>query len=355
METLTQIRKKRASGIEMQAVSPCYEASNSTDTAVRDSGIRLHKAFETGKPDGLTAEEFVIFEEVIPQLRLFEEQATKILGEGYAHLKESEVDLTKWDMTRGFIDDLKISADGTLAIVTDYKMGFIVVTAPEVNPQAISYTLALFEKFPKLQKIQFCFFQPRAYGPDVLQQHVFLKELYAQYGTELSAIIEVIDSGIKRASHRTCPLCKHFTQCETAKDAMLKAASHFAGQTIEAPGGWDTPEEIYAWAKLYKALEKLGKALKEKVQDLVCNQGVQVKGISKVNGRKTTLYNWTLVKEALMEEFEFSEIDIADVVKELDLDKIKSRVGDDFEKLLKYLEEKDAILETRGSSFVKVK
>lgn len=355
METLIQIRKKRASGIEMQAISPCYEPSPNTDTTMRDSGVRLHKAFETGVGDDLTAEEFTIYEGVGPQLEVFEEQAIQILGEGFVHHKEFEVPLVKWDMTRGFIDDLKLSSDGTMAIVTDYKMGFIVVTAPEVNPQAISYVLALFDLFPKLQKILFCFFQPRVYGEDVLQQHVFVREKLPDYNKELVALIEVIDSGIKRASHRTCPLCTHFIECEVAKSSMLKAASHFAGQTLEMPKGWDTPDEIYAWAKLYKALEKLHEALKKKVNDLVCNQGIDVNGISRRSGRKTTLYNWDLIKEILMEHFEFSEIDILDVVKQLDLDKIKSRVGSDYEKLLELLREKDAILESRGESFVQVK
>lgn len=355
METLIRIRKKRASGIEMLAVSPCFDASQNTDTSMRDSGIRLHKAFETGVGDDLTAEEFEIYEGVGPQLELFEEQAIKILGEGFVHHKEFEVPLVKWDMTRGFIDDLKLSADGTMAIVTDYKMGFIVVTAPEVNPQAISYVLALFDLFPKLQKILFCFFQPRVYGDDVLQQHVFIREKLSDYNKELCALIEMIDSEIKRASHRTCPLCKHFIECDVAKSAMLKAASHFAGQVLEAPKSWDTPEEIYAWAKLYKALDKLHEAIKKKVIDLVCNGNIDVKGISRRSGKKTTLYNWDLIKEILMEKFEFSEIDISDVAKQLDLDKIKSRVGDDYEKLLELLREKDAILESRGESFVQVK
>ena len=110
-------------------------------------------------------------------------------------------------LTAGYLDELVISLDGTVASVTDYKFGNQPVSPAEDNDQIISYVAGVFQKFPNLHTVYGMIIQP-IFETDYDKQAEFKRE-------QLPDLLARIRENRKRAENATeedaviSPLCKY--------------------------------------------------------------------------------------------------------------------------------------------------
>ena len=156
-------------------ICPSYEGDNDGPVhPVTLRGTAMHEAMETGNDARLdpSAETGPPGTEValVAMCREFEASET-VSGEIVIlepHLKTHDRDVS------GFADKLVLEpADASgrrKARIRDYKFGFNLVDAPDVNPQALAYTVAVFLEYKDVDEVSFAFEIPRC---DAILEHTF--------------------------------------------------------------------------------------------------------------------------------------------------------------------------------------
>tara|TARA_R100000995_G_scaffold84723_1_gene64482 strand:- start:1909 stop:3024 length:1116 start_codon:yes stop_codon:yes gene_type:complete len=136
-----------------------YKGREGTNAAA-EMGTRIHEAIEILDPSNLQSEEEVsIYEEIIAdQTEYLKNYEDRKLSETHSEIV-LDIEL-KGTSTFGTCDHLSIYGE-TEGVLIDYKTGISKIDTPKNNYQARAYTIGCFQKFPKLEKIEFVFFIPQ--------------------------------------------------------------------------------------------------------------------------------------------------------------------------------------------------
>lgn len=305
--------------------------------AAAEMGTRIHEAIEISDPSSLQSEEEVsIYQEIIA------DQAEYLMNYDGKKLTESHAEIIldvelRGTSTYGTCDFLNVYGD-TEGVLIDYKTGISVIDTPDNNWQAKAYTVGCFQKFPKLETIDFVFFIPQR---NEILSHVFhrsdLEDLVDDLSTVILAAEKVRpkwDGGTPDLSELTptvnCRFCKFEGVCPALGGLVVEVAKKINPQlpdvdidSVEDP---DVVEQLWAIAKIVSnwadGFKKHAVALAE--------DGVEFPNLrlKKTAGRRTVTDHQTFMKIA--EEY---GVDAHTVLKHvsLPLAKIAKAVGDTVE------------------------
>jgi hypothetical protein len=244
---------------KLQCLEACPDFDSKTDGLVHrrsTAGTRAHKVVDSqednaqlGDDDALAVAECLDF--VATRRAFMQEQAQEAYTKGddwavnqpvpakyqIQELKETylPIDDCKYEdadcTTGGYIDHGFISWDELYAELVDYKFGFWAVESAENNLQGIAYTLGLFRRFAKLQKVRFWFKQPHL---DYITDAVFTREqapeLYRRVKTVCLRAIEAKhlgDFSLARQFTPVCLFCDHLGRCPANLATALGVAKKF--------------------------------------------------------------------------------------------------------------------------------
>jgi hypothetical protein len=240
-----------------------------------EMGTRIHEALEVRDPSALHNEEELDLYNRCADMEdeyLAEMFVDGISEDHYEVQVDVELDGTS---TFGTCDRLTIDEDGSFAVLADYKTGISTIDKPHENMQAIAYTIGVFQRFPKLQKLTFAFYVP--------QRHSSPLEGDFQR-SELSDLIEMLSNVIKEGERvrpmwgggqcppsgecnptQNCRFCRFEDRCPALGGMVLDVASNlkrkdFTNIDIEAvddPASieelWNISKIVEAWAKRLRA------------------------------------------------------------------------------------------------------
>lgn len=173
----------RCSPSKLKNLELCPSYSGDNDGPVHPVTLRgtaMHEALETGNDAGLLTEKDQEELRLVTTCREFQ-KSEAVPGEFVItepHLKTHDRDVS------GFADRVVLEPPVShaeddpsaplywtrKARVRDYKMGWNAVDAPDNNPQAIAYTVAVFLQYPDVTEVDFAFLIPRL---DLILQHTF--------------------------------------------------------------------------------------------------------------------------------------------------------------------------------------
>ncbi len=169
-------------------ICPSYEGDETNPPhPVTLRGTAMHEALETGDDSKLLTELDNEELRLVTMCRDFQ-AAEAVPGETVIlepHLKTHDADV------QGFADRLvlePVRPDGTRrARIRDYKMGWNPVDLPDVNPQAVAYTVATFLEYRDVTEINFAFLIPRL---DMVLEHTFTRADLPALQLRLSTIAD---------------------------------------------------------------------------------------------------------------------------------------------------------------------
>lgn len=213
-------------------ICPSYEGDNDGPVhPVTLRGTAMHEALETGNDLGLdpSAETGPPGTEkaLVEMCREFQNAET-VPGEFVLtepHLKTHDRDV------QGFADRVVLepanAAGRRKARIRDYKMGFNLVDLPNINPQAIAYTVAVFIEYVDVDEINFAFLIPRQ---DAVLEHTF-------HRSELPALklrLSVIADRVRKLAGKefnlvdsNCLYCGRKATCPEATNKVLPIRNAF--------------------------------------------------------------------------------------------------------------------------------
>lgn len=136
--------------------------------------------------------------------------------------------------TAGYVDHALIDHTQTYAELIDWKFGMWPVETAENNLQGISYTLGLFRKFQRLQKIRFFFFQPLlGTQSDFIFYRDQIPALYLRVQTVVARarrsakMMETGDFSTAIPMIPACNFCANIGSCEKVAAFMCKVGHKF--------------------------------------------------------------------------------------------------------------------------------
>lgn len=271
------------------------------------SGTRIHNALEVEDPELLEDEE----EESLAWVMLEQVRANELEhGVAILNAKGELEEGDKWNEIRlqinlahhktfGTLDRLMIR--GRVAVAQDYKCGVTPVDDAEINAQAWSYTLGIFEMFPEVEIIHFYFLIPRQ---EVMTHAAFVRHEEVEpedYWEEneikpVATMAEIhlrIDLIIERARElsgkifnpqaHNCEWCGNKINCEALAHRALVIANQYEVEGLQLPANL-YPEDMESGVDIGKArmlvqvLEVWIEAVKDRANDLYKNHGVEIPG-----------------------------------------------------------------------------
>lgn len=246
----------------LKYVSGCagYKGRDGSSAAA-EMGTRIHEALEIEDPSNLQSEEEVsIYQEIIT------DQAEYLMNFDSSDLTEThseimldvELDGTS---TYGTCDFFNVYGD-TKGVLIDYKTGISKIDTPDKNWQAKAYTLGCFQKFPKLETIEFVFFVPQR---NEILSHPFKRSDMKQLTDELSEVIlkaEKVrpkwETGTPDLSELTptvdCRFCKFEDVCPALGGLVVEVAKKINPRLpdvdIDSTEDPEVVEQLWAIAKI---------------------------------------------------------------------------------------------------------
>jgi Protein of unknown function (DUF2800) len=219
------------------------------------AGTKAHKVVETGEDDSslsdddaTLAAECLDFVEQRRQViqREADEAYSKLLKSGitppaskYQIVELKEIYLPVDDCvfedceatTAGYVDHAILNHDQTYGELIDYKFGRWAVEKAENNLQGIAYSLGLFRRFPRLQRIRFWFRQPAI---EYYTDHVFTREMVAEKYLRLQVVVARARNARQKKDFAAavpyvpvCNFCAHLGDCPKVFDFSLRVAKKF--------------------------------------------------------------------------------------------------------------------------------
>lgn len=282
------------SGISPIAKCAGYIGKRGTNAAA-DRGTRIHEAVEHRDPSALHDEIEVIHYNMCVEAdemligRHFSVGVMKTFREVRLHIP-----LDGGLFTFGTLDLAVANKDETMAMAIDYKTGEWPVDEPENNWQARAYTLGLFEKFPRLQKVYFYFVCPARdeilSGEFDRSQADVLRRMISKV---IARAMEVRpkwldgDPPIEDLNpNNHCQFCANQLMCPAIGGIAIEIAKRYDPE-IEIPEGTVHSSQITdpdALAKLYgvsRLLEKWCGSVKAHAIQFVVEEGHELPGWSK--------------------------------------------------------------------------
>ena len=278
-------------------ICPSYTNRQEKEGDVNDaalSGTRIHNALEVEDPELLDDEE----EQSLAWVMLEQVRANELEHGVEGGDKWNEIRLRinlAHHKTFGTLDRLRIR--GRVAVAQDYKCGVTPVDDAEINAQAWSYALGIFERFPEVEIIHFYFLIPRQ---DEMTHALFVRheEVEPEDYWEANEIVPVatmaeihlrIDLIIERARElsgevfhpqaHNCEWCGNKIRCEALANKALVIANQYEVEGLQLPENL-YPEDMTSGVDIGKArmlvqvLEVWIEAVKDRANEIYREEGV---------------------------------------------------------------------------------
>lgn len=237
-----------------------YHGREGTNAAA-EMGTRIHEAIEVRDPSNLQSEEEVsIYEEIISdQTEFLKNFDDKELTETHPEIL-LDIEL-RGTSTYGTCDHLSIYEE-TQGVLIDYKTGISKIDTPKDNFQAKAYTVGCFQRFPKLEQIEFVFFIPQR---NEILKDTFMREDLEDLIVELSTVI--LDAERTRPKWKTgapdiddltptvdCRFCKYEDICPALGGLVVEVAKKLDPQLpdvdIDSTEDPDVIEQLWVIQKI---------------------------------------------------------------------------------------------------------
>ena len=280
-------------------ICPSYEGDNDGPVhPVTLRGTAMHEALETGDDSGLLTEKDNEELRLVNACREFQD-AEAVPGEiviTEPHLKTHDPDV------QGFADRVVLEPpvvptfpnDGKTYVgqitrharIRDYKMGWNAVDTPDINPQAIAYTVAVFMAYPDVTSVNFAFLIPRL---DMILEHTFQRSELPTLKLRLSTIAErvrklagkefnVVDSN--------CLYCGRKATCAALAAKALPIARSFDEHSeakLPLPATFDPaqmtdPQQIAYGLNIAAVMEGWIEQLRKRAYAIRKETGVEIPG-----------------------------------------------------------------------------
>lgn len=185
--------------------------------------------------------------------------------------------------TAGYVDNVLINYDKTLAEMFDWKFGFWPVEGAENNLQGISYALGLFKKFPSLVAIHFYFKQPHlGTVSDALFTRDDVPALYLRVQTVVARAREAKargDFSMANPAVPVCNFCGNLGRCEKVCALACKVGRKFHPLEIPediTPSKAHAPDQTALGLRLAAVLKIWCDAFRRQVTDRVLRGEAQL-------------------------------------------------------------------------------
>lgn len=172
--------------------------------------------------------------------------------------------------TGGYVDRLLIGDEGRFVVMADWKFGKWPVEEVENNLQAVAYTLGVFRKFPKAEKVEATFFLPHQERKQIT--HTFVRADIPTLELRVKTVVERAERATARGDYAAatpcipaCLFCARRGACHKLHEVVLKVAQKY--HPIEFPDDIDVtrlrdPQQfswgmrlqqvVSAWAEGYR-------------------------------------------------------------------------------------------------------
>ena len=296
----------------LQSLEACpHQVSRGGTSAAAEAGVLLHKAVEIRDMSILDTPEQVAAAQRCVALEDYEAKCLsqigspkdklEITGEVYLPVVGEHVEVdengVEWKgITGGSCD--RIFVKGSLAVVLDWKFGQHLVTPTAENTQGMVYAAAVMEEWPKVDEVKVTFFHPYlevsegASLPFPEYTHIFSREELPDLHLRIRLIIakakrarlEGFDSGLPAIPKTAlCLYCKHMEQADCPALGKLMVLGGSKHKEILVPDVFNpmqlaTPEQYGLAYKFANQFELVAKAIKKRVTDAACKEGVSVAG-----------------------------------------------------------------------------
>lgn len=250
-------------------------------TAQAEKGTRIHEALEKDTIDQLDEEER-------PLARQCADFIDSLLLERLPILPDSDhreitltIDLGGGISTFGTCD--RLITYGSFGYMIDYKSGYRHITDAQENAQAFAYVIGAFQRFPKLQEIEFYFLIPNR---DEMSYHLFKR-------SDVPLMILRLNTIIRRAMAANYATGKYFNPqpelceyCAMQADCPALAKKHLSVLTQLADGlpvpasilvDKARPEDIPHLLRLAPLAEAWAQGVRERALKLNLEEGLEIK------------------------------------------------------------------------------
>lgn len=237
--------KYSPSSLELYEACAMYEKQVWDDTTAADEGTMMHNVLETG--DRRLIETSEQEAQINKAFKIIADLKAEI-GEGFTEYKEMrlKVHFDDEEITRGTTDLVLVSADGTKAILADYKFGIMPITLVKDNLQVQAYVAGLLQQIPTLEVVLGVLIAPRQSFYDRFE---YTRE-------DLPKIVDRITQTInKRENPFRLPTCDESACALCGLRGQCPALNNTAVAAIKGLGSLPMPSEFEA-GKLATPLDR---------------------------------------------------------------------------------------------------
>lgn len=274
-----------------------------------ERGTRLHKACEDENPRLCRNddEEDIVNRTLQEVYDITEYFLPGLVGEVF---KEVKLTITTPNIsTFGTVD--RVVVHGVEAVVFDYKFGWMPVDDALENAQAAAYTVGVFQRWPKVQRVRTLFIAPML---NQISGATFFRsdDSANQYGLETAEIETVgltypelvlrLDLIVSRArglrnkefhpGAHLCEFCGNRLRCKPLAEKYLLLARTRMGDALDLPelidpNDVDDPDTIAKLLMLATPLEKYLSDVKVRARFLAFEEGFDIPGFKKLFKKST--------------------------------------------------------------------
>jgi hypothetical protein len=274
------------SSLKMFEICPGYKPSGGTNWAA-DRGTRIHEALEAEDISRLVdPDEQAIAQKCYDYVQsLIESKGGRVL-ETHKEIRV-DIDLGGGEATFGTCD-LGLMFSETEMVLLDYKTGYGAVEDAEINTQAWAYSIGAFQRFNKIEKIDFYFLMPVR---DEVSYATFTRSQLPEMKLRLQTIIKRAKDGkIFNPQPGVCDYCGNQASCPAlAKKALLIAIKYpETGFPIpqDITGAEASAEDLAALLKLAPIMESWAEGIKKLALSKALEEGWELPGY-RLQERKT--------------------------------------------------------------------
>jgi superfamily II DNA or RNA helicase len=274
------------STLEKFEICPGYRPRGGTNWAA-DRGTRIHEALEAEDISRLVdPDEQAIAQKCYDYVQsLIESKGGRVL-ETHKEIRV-DIELGGGESTFGTCD-LGLMFSETEMVLLDYKTGYGSVQDAEINAQAWAYTIGAFQRFEKIEKIDFFFLLPVR---DEVSHATFTRSQLREMQLRLQTIIKRAKDGkIFNPQPGVCDYCSNQASCPAlAKKALLIANKYpEAGFPIpqDITGAEASAEDLAALLKLAPIMESWAEGIKKLALSKALEEGWELPGF-RLQERKT--------------------------------------------------------------------
>jgi len=267
----------------LHALSLCPKFANdeSRDSSAADAGTRAHKAVELKNPEMLVDDDE---RNAVMKCLLVEHTLRSAYPQARA-LNEMKLQSS---LNHGTGDLVLIDLEHRVAVIRDWKFGYVPVPPPEYNIQILNYAYNLLAMVPEIDRVSVGIVQPNV--TDEFPEYWVTREMIPAIQKRFERIVaEAEDPVAQPRPNDNCQYCANKQRCKPWLDSTALALQENEG--LAFPRNWDLLIDVGAdelsrrracVGVLEGLVDQLKKACNERAKVLE-EQGMNIPGFSLVH------------------------------------------------------------------------